>query len=1655
MKRIIARFGIVAVALIAGMVGSADAADGSWTNKTTSSIWTNTANWAGGQVADGAGSTAWFTNDITAGITVTINTAQTNAILNIGDASGSAAFSFVPADGGTLTFSNNAATAQFNQTATAAAQTFGVPVVLASPLAISSASAAAKNLTITNGITGTGNLTLNANAAGAITISTVPVNNTGTITNSGTGGAVTISGGVGPNVTAIVQNQTNQDLTISTAPLLVNLNGTLLANNNTSGTKQLKVLAGGNVSVGGTGDLVLQNNSAIGDGVYIGANVAVTNIGMLINSGTGPSNTTVYGGIGTNVTKVIQNSTNSALRLQGSHTFTNGMWIKAGTLSGENGNLGSANGVITIGNTNGSADATLELRASLITPSSPIMVSSGNTGVATIYFASPYTYSGPVTLSNHNLTVSSSGSTALILSGGITGVGDLTLKYNGITGGVLLQLSTGSANHRGAIINAGIGPGTTKLASSVESNVTALIENSTSSPLLVTGVLTVNSGGTTLANISSGGTTNVLTVSGNVGGTGDLILSNNCPVTNGITISSANVTNIGRVINRGTGSDVLISGVIGANVTRVLQDSATSRMVLTNTQTYTCPTVVTNGALKVDGTINIASPVLVYTNGVLQGVGTIKGTNTVYAGGMVSPGPETTAGGTLTISNLVWSGGGIYKCQVTNIANDVTGAGTDYDLITVTGTLTNTPGQNFILRMDSMGQTLTFDPSLTYSLKVITCGTAAALRPEDVTLDTNAFLLNNPGTWYVTNLNKIIYVSHAGVVVAGKNYWRGPSDGLWSAAANWSLSHVPQPGEDVEFDASGNANCTADVVSNNLGSVTLSASYSGTVTLNGGLTLTNLTVNGGTLQTVKDAVGGITVAGTLAIGSGGAVVVRRSSTSGEGAGQTITAQNLTVAGSLNADGQGFSNPRGPGGAAGAGHGGRGWNTWQCMNSGSTYGSVTNPVALGSSCGTSAGQEGGGAMVLVVANALTNNGLISAAGRNGGASGGSVNITAATLTGAGVVQVIGGNSTVNAGGGGRIAMVLTSGTDFGTVQFSARGGTNASPTFASAGTVYRKHAGHGSGLGELIIDNWGIDPEYRGCYTELSTGGDVVQNFAQVVITNKGNLAIRTNDTLNFSSANIVGYGPTNSVITLVGVSGVTFPNPFTLTNTYALRIDVPVNALGSDWTVPAGAVLSHSGNYDVDTNRLQLALQNLTIEANGAINADAKGFATDKGPGKAAAAAIGASHGGAGTGTTLTNSMGMATNTYGSVTNPTTLGSGGYGWWNTSGGGAVILTIANALTNNGLISANGVNAGERSGSGGSINIAATTVSGTGMVLANGAGRITDGYGSGGGRIAVRLASGTSFGSMTFQAYSGPTNESPGYPGAAGTVYLESAADGTGGGTVTVANSNRTASGSAVTPLPAFPGATEGLNKTKWTVDYKGKIALLTNVTVHAITLVTTSAYLELAGHTGTVSTLTITNKSFGGGSYSAADLGALVFDSSGGAGRVNVAPILTVQAGVGGGAMPGTVTNDYGMQVTEWITNDTPVDGTTQYVSTGWALSGHAATNGDTSGSGTNVTLTLTNDATLTWGWTTNYLFNRSAGANGSITGATNGWYAAGSSLSVTGVPATGYRLASWTGGDVPVGNTNDNPLTLAMTRPRTDVTANFVFIIGTVYKIR
>ena len=124
-------------------------------------------------------------------------------------------------------------------------------------------------------------------------------------------------------------------------------------------------------------------------------------------------------------------------------------------------------------------------------------------------------------------------------------------------------------------------------------------------------------------------------------------------------------------------------------------------------------------------------------------------------------------------------------------------------------------------------------------------------------------------------------------------------------------------------------------------------------------------------------------------------------------------------------------------------------------------------------------------------------------------------------------------------------------------------------------------------------------------------------------------------------------------------------------------------------------------------------------------------------------------------------------------------------------------------------------------------------------------------------------------------------------GAAGTIYKQTAINDANGGTVLIDNNNLATNGATFTPLPAFASSIENLKQTQWTAQNKGKIGLVTNVTIAGLTL-NANSYLELAGCTGMVKSLVITNLVFRSGSYAASDLGGLVTDSSGGNGRVIV-----------------------------------------------------------------------------------------------------------------------------------------------------------------------
>ena len=112
-----------------------------------------------------------------------------------------------------------------------------------------------------------------------------------------------------------------------------------------------------------------------------------------------------------------------------------------------------------------------------------------------------------------------------------------------------------------------------------------------------------------------------------------------------------------------------------------------------------------------------------------------------------------------------------------------------------------------------------------------------------------------------------------------------------------------------------------------------------------------------------------------------------------------------------------------------------------------------------------------------------------------------------------------------------------------------------------------------------------------------------------------------------------------------------------------------------------------------------------------------------------------------------------------------------------------------------------------------------------------------------------------------------------------------------------------------------------------------------------------------------------------------------------------------------GQPLAGVYTNVYGTTLTNLVTGMETLGGT-QYVATGWIMTG----NEPASGSVTNMVMVQTNSATLTWQWGTNYLLNASAAPNGSLTGSTNGFYTAGSTVVVTAVPSLGYQFAGWTG---------------------------------------
>ena len=235
--------------------------------------------------------------------------------------------------------------------------------------------------------------------------------NGGTLTVSGAGA---LGGGGGPNPVYGPLQVNNPNTGAGTAVVLNVSAASSVATGSLSGT----------VATPSSGTNTATINVPAGGTLTINQTTPGTFAGTI--AGAGPSR------LGLN--------SNSTLTLSGTNTFTGGLVIDAGTVSGTNAtafgtSTSSSTGVITLGTLfGGTVAATLSggFNGTFNNPINVGMASAGSNGILEITDSAASTFSGAVTWgpANSTLTIAPAASD-ITLTGGFTGRGDLTIANSG------------------------------------------------------------------------------------------------------------------------------------------------------------------------------------------------------------------------------------------------------------------------------------------------------------------------------------------------------------------------------------------------------------------------------------------------------------------------------------------------------------------------------------------------------------------------------------------------------------------------------------------------------------------------------------------------------------------------------------------------------------------------------------------------------------------------------------------------------------------------------------------------------------------------------------------------------------------------------------------------------------------------------------------------------------------------------------------------------------------------------------------------------------------------------------------------------------------------------------------------------------------------
>jgi autotransporter-associated beta strand protein len=141
-----------------------------------------------------------------------------------------------------------------------------------------------------------------------------------------------------------------------------------------------------------------------------------------------------------------------------------------------------------------------------------------------------------------------------------------------------------------------------------------------------------------------------------------------------------------------------------------IEKNAANRLTLTGTSTHSGITMINEGTVVMDGTA-ARSAYVVGTSGRLTGSGTV---GDLLIGGRVAPGSSP---GTLTASNVVLSGGGVYEFEIANVAG--TTPGVDWDVIAASGGVTVNATEADPFRVEVSGNAPGFDPTAPFSWKLV------------------------------------------------------------------------------------------------------------------------------------------------------------------------------------------------------------------------------------------------------------------------------------------------------------------------------------------------------------------------------------------------------------------------------------------------------------------------------------------------------------------------------------------------------------------------------------------------------------------------------------------------------------------------------------------------------------------------------------------------------------------------------------------------------------------------------------------------------------------------------------------------------------------------------------------------------------------------